>query len=71
MRSSALGVRSVGDQEAGTLTTGGEQLALKELPESWGLPKWDGRLSGQAQMEVTGADGQVRTTGQGQGTTAA
>ncbi len=44
-----------------------EKLQTKQLPAKWGLPPWDGRLSGQAHMEVAVRDGQVQTSGQGQG----
>lgn len=45
-----------------------EQVALEELPPSWGLPSdLAGRISGRAEMQVV-VDGKVvKTTGQGSG----
>jgi hypothetical protein len=47
---------------------GVEELALQRLPERWSIPRTvEGRLTGQADLLVTIANGQVRTTGQGEG----
>jgi hypothetical protein len=38
------------------------------VPESWGVPNWDGQLEGKADIELTLRDGYVvNTRGQGQG----
>jgi hypothetical protein len=46
-----------------------DRLELHQLPESWSLPpQIDGRLSGQAKLEVRiAADGNVHTSGDGEG----
>src|SRR5205807_2662177 len=38
------------------------------VPQSWGVPNWDGQLEGKADLELTLRDGSVvNTRGQGQG----
>src|SRR5262249_25800182 len=44
-----------------------ERLALRDLPRKWGLPGWDGRMSGRADLTVAISSGQVRTSGGGSG----
>jgi hypothetical protein len=44
-----------------------DKLVLKDLPKRWGLPQWDGRLTGKADLTVTTDRGQVRTSGGGSG----
>jgi hypothetical protein len=44
------------------------RLKVQDLPRSWSLPpQVEGRLTGQADLQVTVADGKVRTDGKGQG----
>src|SRR5262249_12706886 len=45
-----------------------KQVHLRELPAGWKLPaQVTGRLTGQAQLQVTVEKGRVRTIGEGQG----
>jgi translocation and assembly module TamB len=44
-----------------------DKLELDKLPKSWQLPPFGGRLSGHADLQVTLADGKIRTNGSGQG----
>src|SRR5439155_23955421 len=43
------------------------KLDLTQLPKSWRLPPWGGRLSGHADLQVSVADGKVQTSGSGEG----
>ena len=56
-----------GDGSKQQYSVSGKQLKLRELPKKWGLPAWDGRLSGQADITVTTRNEQVQTKGGGSG----
>jgi len=44
-----------------------ERLVLRDLPKKWGLPGWDGRMTGRADLTLAVRKGQVRTSGGGNG----
>ena len=44
-----------------------ERMPLTDLPETWGLPRWDGKLSGRADLGLHVSSGKVKTTGGGDG----
>ncbi len=49
-------------------TIDAHRLELAQLPKSWRLPSQiNGRLTGQAKLQVTLVDGKARTQGEGQG----
>ncbi len=56
-----------GDGSKQQYSVSGERLKLRELPKKWGLPAWDGRLSGRADITVTTRNEQVQTKGGGSG----
>ena len=62
---SVLDFRGDGSEQHNTVS--GERLNLRELPHKWGLPAWDGRLSGQANLTISTRNGQTRTSGGGAG----
>jgi hypothetical protein len=45
----------------------GDGLNVRELPANWGLPAFDGRMTGKADLTVKIHDGQVRTSAGGDG----
>jgi hypothetical protein len=52
-----------------SFTVDADGLDLGQLPKKWKLPsQLEGHLSGHAELVVTIRDGQVQTTGEGQGT---
>lgn len=57
-----------GDGSKLRFVIGAERLVLRELPAKWGLPKWDGRMTGRADLTLDIKGGQVRTSGGGEGT---
>jgi hypothetical protein len=62
---SVLDFRGTGSEQQYAVS--GEKLRLRDLPKQWGLPAWDGRLSGHADLTVSTQDGQVQTKGGGAG----